>query len=92
MNHRARLEAVQSARVPREELGDNLIADSLGIAESFGFDVEFVAAVDSPGCEDIFFLYRQENVDDVFAVLTASVEQRHFHRWFQFSPLDSGSP
>jgi hypothetical protein len=80
------------ARVPREMLDQKLIEDGLGIAQRLGFDVEFVTAVNSVGCDDLCFVYRQKHVDDVFIVMTARQEQRRFRRWFHFSPLDSGSP
>lgn len=80
------------SRVPRETLDEKLIEDGLAIAKRLGFDVEFVTAVNSVGCDDLCFLYRQKHVDDIFIVMTAGEEQRHFRRWFHFSPLDSGSP
>src|SRR5690606_8455939 len=51
------------SRVPRETLDEKLIEDGLAIAKRLGFDVEFVTAVNSVGCDDLCFLYRQKHVD-----------------------------
>jgi len=80
------------ARLPAASLKRGFISDGVRIAADMGFDVEFVAAVDSIGCEDICFMYRHRNVDDIYIVLTANAAQTRFLRWFHFSPLDSGSP
>jgi len=80
------------ARLPTASLNQELILDGVGVAAKMGFDVEFVGAVNSIGCEDVCFLYRHRNVDDIYIVLTANATQTRFRRWFHFSPLDSGSP
>jgi hypothetical protein len=80
------------ARLPQSEVSLSLAQLGVERAKGLGFNVEFVAVVTSDGCADLCFMFRQKYADDIYVVMTADAEQERFHRWFHFSPLDSGSP